>query len=122
MQARQRLLMRTPRFEAGRAGQVHTQDPFALPVGSGPARLCRAKEGNDRLAEGGGNVHRARVVAQHQLTQPDPFDQFRKRSLPGQVQTPFAVDLRNGFAQRADFIGEFASFDDGALKTAVSPP
>jgi len=62
------------RPHAGGAGKVEAHDAGLLAVGAGAAWFGGAKQGQQRLAQGGGGVHGAGVVGNHQVAAADPFD------------------------------------------------
>ena len=95
-----RLRQMTFRAQAGRAGEVQPKHIFQLAVRARALGRGGSKQGHERLAECGGNVHRPGVVGNQQIAKPDPFDHFWQRSCPAQIQATAGRGLHDLFPQR----------------------
>ncbi len=63
-------------FHAGGAGEVEAEAVFELAVGAGAAGFSGAEKADDGFTEGGGGVHGAGVVGDHEVAAAEPLDHF----------------------------------------------
>ena len=95
-------------FHAGGAGEVEAEAVFELTVGAGAAGFGGAEEADDGLAQGGGGVHGAGVVGDHEVAAAEPLDHF------GQGGDAAEIDALSGRGEGdggAEFAVVFAAED-----------
>ena len=71
-----------------------------LAIGSGAAGIGGAKNPHHRFAERCGNVHRTRVIRDHDLAQTRPLDHLRERRAAGEIDASIRDCLGDHIAER----------------------
>ena len=64
-----------------------TQDDVAFAVRAGQCGISRAEDGNNRRADGGGQVHRAAIVGDHDRASTIDLGKLGEIGLPGEIRT-----------------------------------